>query len=186
MALTGKQQRFVDEYLIDLNATQAYIRAGYTAKGNSAEVNANRLLRNAKVQECIQKAMDERSHRTQITADRVLEEYAKIGFSNITDYLKVSIRERTIVIDGPNGPQFDKDMVQGVDLYDTDEIDPEKMRAVAEIKQTKEGIALKLHDKKGALDSIARHLGMFKDRIDISGNINHSFEDKLRELMNNG
>ena len=47
--MTPKQQRFVEEYLVDLNASAAYARAGYVARGNSAEVNASRLLRNAQV-----------------------------------------------------------------------------------------------------------------------------------------
>lgn len=70
--LTKKQKVFVDEYLKDLNATAAYKRAGYTAKGNSAEVNAGRLLRNAQVASAVQAAMDERAKRTQIDADYVL------------------------------------------------------------------------------------------------------------------
>lgn len=70
--LTAKQKAFVDEYLKDLNATAAYKRAGYTAKGNSAEVNAGRLLRNAQVASAVQSAMDERAQRTQIDADYVL------------------------------------------------------------------------------------------------------------------
>lgn len=70
--LTAKQAAFVKEYLIDLNATAAYKRAGYTAAGNAAEVNASKLLRNTKVAEKIQEAMDERSKRVEIEADYVL------------------------------------------------------------------------------------------------------------------
>jgi phage terminase small subunit len=69
--LTEKQQRFVEEYLIDLNATQAAIRAGYSAK--TAEVQASRLLRNVKVAAAIQSGIDARSVRTQLTQDWVLE-----------------------------------------------------------------------------------------------------------------
>lgn len=70
--MTPKQEAFVREYLIDLNATAAYKRAGYVAKGNAAEVNAARLLRNAQVASAIQAGMDERAERTEITADYVL------------------------------------------------------------------------------------------------------------------
>lgn len=70
--LNLKQQRFVDEYLLDLNATAAYKRAGYVATGNSAEVNAARLLRNAQVAKCIQEAMDKRSNDLGIDARYVL------------------------------------------------------------------------------------------------------------------
>lgn len=70
--LTAKQLAFCREYLIDLNATAAYKRAGYIAKGNGAEVNAFKLLRNTKVAEMIQAAMDDRSKRVEIEADYVL------------------------------------------------------------------------------------------------------------------
>ena len=71
--LTAQQSRFVDEYLKDLNATQAYMRAGYKAKGNAAESAAVRLLRNVKVQQTIQERMNDRAQRTQIDADFVLQ-----------------------------------------------------------------------------------------------------------------
>lgn len=72
MALNAKQQRFVDEYLIDLNATAAYKRAGYVATGHSAEANANRLLSNAEVAQKIQDAIEKRSEETGIDAKYVL------------------------------------------------------------------------------------------------------------------
>lgn len=73
MALTDKQKRFVEEYLKDLNATDAYKRAGYSAKGNAAEVNASRMLRNAKVADAVKVAQKERSERSEVTQDWVLE-----------------------------------------------------------------------------------------------------------------
>lgn len=73
MALTAKQELFVNEYLIDLNATQAYLRAGYKVSESVAAVNALRLLRNANIQAAIQEAMNKRAERTEITADYVLE-----------------------------------------------------------------------------------------------------------------
>ena len=81
--LTEKQQRFVDEYLIDLNATQAAIRAGYSAK--TADVQGSRMLGNVKVQQAISEAMAERSKRTGINQDRVVLELAKIALVKITD-----------------------------------------------------------------------------------------------------
>jgi phage terminase small subunit len=161
MALTEKMKRFAEEYIVDLNATQAAIRAGYSEK-TAAEIGRQNLIK-LEIAEYIQQLMDERANRTQITADRVLQEYAKIGFSNITDYLKVE--ERIGLTD--DGPQTYK----VVDIFETDRIDRSKLDAVAEIKQTKEGIALKLHDKKGALDSIARHLGMFNDKTTVEMNV---------------
>ena len=70
MKLNPRQSRFVEEYLIDLNATQAAIRAGYSAK--TANTNGPRLMVNAGIQSAIQKAQAARSERTQITVDKVL------------------------------------------------------------------------------------------------------------------
>lgn len=77
--LTPKQQRFVEEYLIDLNATQAYIRAGYAVKSEDvAAATASKLLRNAKVQEAIQEAQNKLSERTGITQEYVLSNIQKV------------------------------------------------------------------------------------------------------------
>ncbi|GLX68316.1 terminase small subunit [Paenibacillus glycanilyticus] len=154
MALTAKQQRFVEEYLIDLNATQAAIRAGYSI--NTAAAIGYENLGEADVSAAIQQAIAERSKRTQITADRVLKEYANIAFSNMTDFLKVEERTGR---DEVGNPIYYKT----VTILNTESIDKDKVRAISEIKQTRDGITIKLHDKIGALDSIARHLGMFKE-----------------------
>ena len=82
--LSPKQTRFVQEYLIDLNGKRAAIRAGYASR--SAEVQASRMLRNAKVQKALEAAMQARSRRTEVSSDQVLEELAKIAFANFRDY----------------------------------------------------------------------------------------------------
>ncbi|MGH7476573.1 MAG: terminase small subunit [Longimicrobiales bacterium] len=78
--LTPKQAAFVREYLVDLNATAAYKRAGYRASGNAAEVNASRLLRNAKVAAAVGAAIELRAERVELTAAEVLDELRAIGF----------------------------------------------------------------------------------------------------------
>lgn len=174
MSLPVKQRLFIQEYLIDLNASAAYMRAGYKSK--NPDVDGHKLLVKPSIQKAIKEAMDKRSERTQITADMVLREYAKIGFSNITDYLKVEEKE----FQTESGTHTYKT----VEIFETDDIDRSKMDAVAEIKQTKEGISLKLHDKKGALDSIARHLGMFVDnsKVEHTGKLVHGHTHDLRKL----
>lgn len=81
--LTEKQQRFVEEYLIDLNGTQAAIRAGYSAR--TANEQASRLLANVSVQQAVSERMAERSKRTGVSQDRVILELAKIAFLKMTD-----------------------------------------------------------------------------------------------------
>jgi phage terminase small subunit len=73
MTLTAQQERFADEYLIDLNATAAYKRAGYKSIGNAAEAGASRLLSNAKVQQYVQQRMADRTKRTELSQDYVLK-----------------------------------------------------------------------------------------------------------------
>ncbi|WP_082017872.1 terminase small subunit [Leisingera sp. ANG-Vp] len=81
MALTAKQERFVAEYLIDLNATQAAIRAGYSAK--TAHSVGHENLRKPEIAKAIQEAQAKRSEKTGITQERVLQELARIGFADI-------------------------------------------------------------------------------------------------------
>lgn len=83
--LTPKQQRFVDEYLIDLNATQACIRTGYSEK--TANREGSRLLSNVDIQNAIQQAMNERQNRTQINADYVLNRLVQIDQLDVLDIL---------------------------------------------------------------------------------------------------
>ena len=87
--LTAKQQKFVDEYLIDLNATQAAIRAGYK-KTEYTDTNANKLLENTRIREAVDKSMAERSRRTGINQDRVIQELARIAFVNPQNVITVS------------------------------------------------------------------------------------------------
>jgi len=76
--MTPKQERFVEEYLVDLNATQAAIRAGYSEQ--TARVIGHENLTKPDIQKAITAAREKQQRRVEITADRVLEEYAKIAF----------------------------------------------------------------------------------------------------------
>ena len=158
--LTEKQKRFVEEYLVDLNATQAAIRAGYAEK--TADVQGPRLLGNVRVQGEIQQAMAERSARTEITQDMVIQELARIAFANGTDFAKVVSREvPTAIIDEEGNPQQVMSVVQTVWLMDTDSLAPDKRAAIASIKEGKFGIEVKSYDKVKALELLGQHLGMF-------------------------
>ena len=143
--LTERQKRFVEHYLVDLNATQSAIKAGYSKR--SAMELGYQLLQKPSVVEAIQDAMQERSRRTQVTQDRVLEELAAIAFANIYDALNT----------GSGQPTY-KDM---------DELPADLQKAIVEIACTpsEDGSTritrLKLACKMKALTLIAQHLGMF-------------------------
>ncbi|WP_375274489.1 terminase small subunit [Methylorubrum thiocyanatum] len=158
--LTDKQARFVREYLVDLNAKQAAIRAGYSPR--SAEVEGSRLLRHPKVSAAIARERREVSKRTGITPESVVSELAKLGFSDI----RKAITWRSNVTE--TGEE-DEDGVPAtrvtneVTLRNSDDIDDATAAAITEISQTKDGaLKVKLADKRAALVDIGRHLGMFR------------------------
>lgn len=166
MALTPKQQRFVDEYLIDLNATQAAIRAGYSAK--TAGQIGDENLKKPQIAAALSERMKARERRTEITQDMVLRELAKIGFSDIRKVVRWGETMVRMVDSDDEGPD---DMVpyHGLALIDSTEVDDDTAAAIAEVSQGRDGLKVKLHDKKGALVDIGRHLGMFKDKVEMSG-----------------
>jgi phage terminase small subunit len=158
MALTAKQQRFVDEYLIDLNATQAAIRAGYSKK--TADQQASRLLTNVKVGEYLAKRRNDLQGRVEISQDMVLRELAKIGFSDIRKVVRWG-ETMVSMVDGEEGEAEEMVPYHGLAMIDSTEIDDITAGAIAEVSQGRDGLKVKLHDKKGALVDIGRHLGMF-------------------------
>lgn len=155
--LTPKQETFVREYLVDLNATAAAVRAGY-ASGDIGR----QLLTKTHVQEAIAEAQKARAERTQVTADRVLLELARVAFLDPAD-----------VLDFASGPS--------VRLRDADRIPEDARRAIASIKVKRyaegrgeaakevEVIEFRLCDKLSALDKLGRHLGLFADRVEVTG-----------------
>lgn len=156
MTLTAKQKQFVAEYLIDLNATQAAIRAGYSRK--TARQIGEQNLSKLDISKALQAVMKARSARTEVTADRVLAEFAKLAFLDprrfydangglipvplLPDDVAAALSSMEITVErsqGEDGPTY------------------------ADVKK------IKFADKKGALDSCARHLGMFNDKMALTG-----------------
>jgi phage terminase small subunit len=160
VTLTAKQEAFVAEYLVDLNATQAAIRAGYSA--NTAQEQSSRLLSNVMVSEAVAAAQLARSQRTEITQDRVLQELARIGFSDIRKLFTEDGRLRHVTM-------LDDDAAAMVSSIEIDV----KRTMVGDKAETdaESTLKVKLWDKKGALVDIGRHLGMFKDKLEISGSV---------------
>lgn len=143
--MTKKQKRFVEEYLIDLNATQAAIRAGYSPH-TAKDIGCENLAK-PNIAAAIAEAMAERSKRTGINQDRVLRELARIGFAKITDVIDpktAKIKE--------NASEDDLACIQSV------KIKPNEFGVEREVK---------LYDKKSALVDLGKHLGMFKDRVEL-------------------
>lgn len=149
--MNARRARFVREYLIDLNATRAAIRAGYSPA--TAGQAGDRLLKNVEVSAAIAAAEQARAERVGIEADRVLEELAAVGFAKLSEVA-----------------EWDDERFS---LKPSSEIDA---RPVLEVKQkrrvlvTEEGEqilseerGIKLHDKIQALKLLGQHLGMFRE-----------------------
>lgn len=152
--LTPKQQRFVDEYLVDLNATAAALRAGYSAK--TAYAIGGNLLSKIKVKAAIQKAMDERSVRTQIQADRVLE-----ALANNIDF------DPRKLFDAEGNPK------------PVSALDDKTASALASVKMIKRQSAddtpeyvyeFKAWDKTANIHLAMKHLGLLTERIQMQAN----------------
>ena len=160
MKLTAKQVRFVDEYLVDFNATQAAIRAGYKAK--TAHVIGAENLRKPKIAEEIARRQKDLQRRTEVTQERVVKELARIAFANIADYIHVETQTRT----KDDGTEI---IYQTVMFNETQELSADQRAALAVVKQSVNGFELKLHDKIKALELLGRHIGMFNDKLSLSG-----------------
>jgi phage terminase small subunit len=146
--LTPKQKKFCDEYLIDFNATQAYMRAGYAVKDDTvAAQNASRLLRNAKVIKYIAQRKKARMKRIEVSQDKVIAELAKIAFANTTDYVQIETKGKS----------------KKVIIKDTSALDDEQLAAISNIKEGPNGIEVKLHmHGLGELDKFDK---LYIDRI---------------------
>jgi phage terminase small subunit len=211
--LTAKQKRFVDEYLIDLNATQAAIRAGYSAK--TAEWIGPQLLGKTHVAEAIAERMKEREARTGITQDMVLERWWKIATADPNDliqYRRVCCRhchghgfgfqwvdeaefdralaaasaakdkQPAVLPTNVGGfgfnptldPRADCPKCNGEGIGEPFVQDTRKLKGAAKllyagVKVTKEGLEVKMHDQMKALELVGRHLGMLKEKVEMTG-----------------
>lgn len=175
--MNDRQKTFADEYLIDLNAEAAAVRAGYSPK--YARGNAYKLVANSGIQEYIQQKMAERERRTEITQDMVLKELAIIAFANTTDYAKVVEKQATTAQDGVEMPIYDAYgnpvMYRTVEPVLTDELTAEQKKALAVIKKGRDGFEIRPYDKLKALDMIGQHLGMWNNSEEQKARI-----DKLK------
>jgi len=208
MALTQKQRRFVDEYLIDLNATQAAIRAGYSEK--TARQIAQQNLSKLDIAEAIQARREAVSKRAEIDAAFVLQKWAEQVNADPSDLIQyrrgccrycwgeshlyqwtdgelIKARDDAEVNgkrlpDESGGTGYDKKREPNPDcpacggegigrVYaaDTRTI-PESAKAIfAGVRQGKDGLEIKMHDQQAALANIAKHLGMFPSKVEVTG-----------------
>lgn len=155
--LTPKQQRFVAEYLIDLNATQAAIRAGYSEK--TAKAIGSENLTKPDIAAAIAEGKARQLNTAELSAARVLEELRRLGFSDVSDAV------------GDDGG-----------LLALKQMPPHMRAALASVKLTKKNLVagdgktedvveLRLWDKPRALETLAKHFGLLKENVQHHGEI---------------
>jgi len=158
--MTDRQKRFVEEYLIDLNATQAAIRAGYSPQ--TAQEQGYQLLQKTSVQSAIGKAIAERSKRTGINQDRVIQELAKLAFVNMTDIVDEKGRINF------NASDDDLSCIEGI-----------KYKSSSSESGSSIEREVKISSKLKALELLGKHLGMFVDKVNLTGETKVTIVDDL-------
>jgi phage terminase small subunit len=149
--MTNKQKRFCEEYLIDLNATQAAIRAGYKVRQSGDDNMSNPVMR-----AYIDKCLAERSKRIGINQDRVVQELARIALVNPTDVINANDATVKSEANRDDTAAILSVKVKVIPTQDGGEITEREIRMADKIK---------------ALELLGKHLGMFKDRLELSGDV---------------
>lgn len=144
--MTPKQKRFINEYLVDLNATQAAIRTGYSKK--TARTIAADLLANPNIEITLREAQEDLAKRTQVTQEQIIGELKKIAFSRLDDFIEW----------GPDGIALKSSNLVA-----------HQSASIADIstRGAEGGLRIRLHDKLKALELLGRHLGLFKDKVEV-------------------
>ncbi len=151
--MTNKQKRFCEEYLIDLNATQAAIRAGYSP--DSARQSGSDNMNNPYIRARIDKAIAEQSKRTGVNADRVIRELAKIAFVNSDNVIDADTAKLKDDVTADDTAAISSVRVKTIPTADGEGVERE----------------IKLADKTKALELLGKHLGIFTDKVEHSGTI---------------
>lgn len=165
--LTDKQQRFVDEYLIDLNATQAAIRAGYSVR--TANEQGAQNLAKLSIQDAISKKMAARSRRTGVNAERVVLELAKVAFAKMTDIVDSN---------GKIKEDASPDDLACIESIKYKESDNEYGGSVER--------EVKIASKLKALELLGKHLGMWSDKFNVTVEKSEKLDDIISQLGGEG
>jgi phage terminase small subunit len=159
-----KHELFAQEVAKGVTLETAYALAGYAP----SRKNAQRLRSNEGVSRRVEEILSRAAEKTGVSIEKVLSELAKIGFSDIRKAVKWR-----------SSPSADQDALSCssrnpasniVEIISSDEIDDVTAAAIAEISQNEKGsLKIKLHDKRAALVDLGRHLGMFKEKVEVTG-----------------
>ena len=151
---TAKQQRFIEEYLIDYNGTKAARRAGFAP--DYAQQQASQMLKMPHIKAEVEKRTKEFAENSFITKERVVSELAKIAFANMYDYMSIT-NNGDPVVDLSDLDRIEASAIQEFTVDDYVEGRGEEGRDVKRVK-------IKLYDKRAALNDLGKHLGIFNEQ----------------------
>jgi len=154
-----KHELFAQEVAKGTALEKAYALAGYKPDPK----NAARLTKNDAVRTRIDELLTLAAEKAGVTIEKIVTELAKIGFSDIRKIVKWG---EGIAVEDDDG---NVRVANGVSLIGSDGVDDETAAAIAEVSQTKDGLKVKLHDKRAALVDLGRHMGMFKEKVELTG-----------------
>lgn len=175
-----RHERFAQELAAGKGVSEAFETAGFEPNRG----NASRLKADENIQARVQEILESAALRVEITQARVLQELGKIGFADIRRAVQWYSQANVAQVDDDADTEALIEegeirfaVANQVELVSSDKIDDDTAAAIAEVKMTdKGGLSIKLHDKRAALVDIGRHLGMFKDRVEIDGKHSHTHD----------
>ena len=152
--LTPRHRKFIDFYIESGNASASYVKAGYAE--NNSHISASRLLSNVNIQEYLEKRRAEVAKSSNITAEKIIQELAKIAFLKSSDVFKYEDEEVIL----PSGQTTTKKVAY---LKPQSELPDNVDSAISSIRETKHGVEIKLHDKQKALEALSKYVGLSND-----------------------
>lgn len=191
--LTDKQEKFVQELIKGKSQREAY-KAAYNCsrmKNNTIDVKACELFSKGNIRirynEIHDRLIQEAEDECIVTAKEVIRELKRIGFADIKDFLSYKTAKTVVTHDKETGEPI-IDYSQIIEMFDSSEVDG---KVIQEVSINSRGVfTFKLYDKMAALDKLGKHLGMFTDKVEISGQVNNPMEglttEELKKLIYDG
>lgn len=169
--LTIKQEKFVQGLFAGLSQREAYKQSYSADKMTDKQIDeeACKLANNPKITQRLKELTDELKNRNMVTVERILAELAKVGYANGSDFAKVVEKEYIEEIKDEEGNVIGTKLhkYKTVEVIPTEQLENDKLAAIAGIKSTRDGIEVKTNDKIKALELMGKHLGMFIDKSEV-------------------
>ena len=175
--LTDKQDMFCREYIIDFNATQAAIRAGYSSK--TANRIAVVLLSNVVIQEKVKELVEERKAKLEQQGIDVIKELEKIAGIDVFDHIEVAPH----VVEKVSG-EGDKKVAVSYEISMVDLKTGADGKAISKVKMGQGGLEVTFHDRNKALELLGKHKGLFNDKLELSGEVSVELSDAVKDYLN--